>query len=348
MEVTISQKVQEHSEQVFNVRLNSEVFKHGKVAQLPALAHGISRMSPTDADLFRDAFQRESICYANSWLYLLRSTRNDEGDFGYKFVGEGTLAGIGYRHHSVYIVRPIGAGRFQMILDLCSRIYESLQCPIILKKIDRALYEQLSATQLFQAHADDLTLFEEEAFPEHILQLEHLYSPLADRDQRSLSLLKKVRRFEKSMKLLPEQDVYWEDLESNAGFQNLFGDNPGKYKSYKQIIREASSFRARDGKYKVCAYYDERHAVHGLYISELFEKGSMGLYCAVSSKSSPGITEWMDYDFFRQLFQEGIHTLYLGGSETEGVDAYIKKLLPIAPSYLMRPMLMHCEGALSV
>ena len=56
----------------------------------------------------------------------------------------------------------------------------------------------------------------------------------------------------------------------------------------------------------------------------------------------------MDYDFFRQLFQEGIHTLYLGGSETEGVDAYIKKLLPIAPLYLMRPMQMHCEGALSV
>ena len=346
MEVTVSQKVQEHSEQVFNVQLNSEVFKHGKVAQLPALAHGLSRLSHTDADLFRDTFQRESICYANSWLYLLRSTRNDQGDFGYKFVGEGTLAGIGYRHHSVYIVHPIGAGRFQVMLDLCTRIYESLHCPIILKKIDKALYEQLSATQLFQTHADDVTLFEEEAFPEHILQLELLSSPMVDRDQRFLSLLKKVRRFEKSMKLMPVQDVYWEDLESNPGFQNLFGPNPDKYNSYKQIIREASSLRASDGKYKVCAYYDEHHTIHGLYVSELLEQGSMGLYCAVSSKSSPGITEWMDYDFFRQLFQEGIHILYLGGSETEGVDAYVKKLLPLAPPYLMRPMRMHCESAL--
>lgn len=296
-------------------------------------------MSPADTEVFRDAFQREALCYANSWLYLLRSTRNGQGELGYKFVGEETLAGIGYRHHCIYFVHPIGAGRFGTTLDVCTRSYESLQCPIILKKIDKALYEYLSATHLFREHADDLTLFEEEAFPEHILQLETLFSPHFGRCEQSLPLMKKVKRFAKSpMKLQVRADVSWSDLESNPGFPHLFGPNPDKYHSYRQIIREACSPRASESTYKVCAYYDAHHTIHGLYISELLAKGTMGLYCAVSSKSFPGITEWMDYDFFQQLFLEGIHTLYLGGSETEGVHAYVQKLLPIAPPYLMRPM----------
>ena len=109
-----------------------------------------------------------------------------------------------------------------------------------------------------------------------------------------------------------------------------------KYKSYIQMIREVSS--QPGNTYTTRVYQDEQATVHGLYVSETLAAGTMGLYCAVSSKRAPGITEWMDYDFFHQLYREGVHTLYLGGSETRGVDSYVKKLLPTEPSYLLQPL----------
>lgn len=345
MEIIGSMIMSAPYQQECNASFFPEVLEQKIFAQLTALSSDITRLSPADADVFRDAFQREAICYANSWLYILRSTRDDQGGFGYKFVGKDTVMGIGCRNNTLYLVHPIGAGRFDTTLDLCYRIRKSVTCPIILKKIDQELYERLSSTNLFQEHAEGLTLFEEEAFPEHTLHLEKLHRPDFLMDPRSLPLTRKVKRFEKgSMNLLAKTDV--SSIENYPGFYTLFGPNPVKYRSYLYIIREACSRRSGDGKYKVCVYFDERMTIHGLYISERLGEESMGLYCAVSSRSYPGITEWMDYDFFRQLFHEGIRYLYLGGSETEGVHAYVQKLLPLAPPYLMRPMEMYCNEEL--
>ena len=343
MGVTSSQEVQAIRTQVFDEQLIAEVPEQHIFAQLTALSPDISRLLPADADVFRSAFQREEICYANSWLYLLRSTRNDQGGFGYKFVGNETLMGIGYRNNTLYLVHPMGTGRFTATRDLICELHRRIQSPIILKKIDQELYEYLISTNLFQTYAEGLTLFEEEAFPEHILPLPHLYSPEIGQYRQSSPFIRKVRQFEKSsMKLLAKKDT--SAIESQPGFHSLFGSNPDKYKSYRQIIREANSQRPGDGAYKVCVYYDEDATIHGLYISELLEERCMGLYCAISSKSSRGITEWMDYNFFQQAFHDGIDSLYLGGSETHGVHEYVKKLFPIAPSYLMRPMAMYCHN----
>jgi hypothetical protein len=312
-----------------------ELLDQWMFAQLTACSSEISRLSPTDANVFRNVFQQESLCYANNWLYMLRATRNDLGGLGYKFVGKDTVMGIGYRNNTLYLIHPIGCGSFNTIVDFCQQIRKRVACSIILKKIDRILYERLSSTNLFQGYIGDLTLCEEEAFPENVLLLERLYSPGID--ARSLPLLRKVKRFENgSMHLLAQKDGA--SIEKHPGFHNLFGHSPEKYRSYLQIIREVDAHRANDGRYTVCLYIDEHAAMHGLYISEWLGAESMGLYCAVSSKSSPGITEWMDYDFFQQLFHNGVRYLYLGGSETQGVDAYIQKLLPVAPPYLMRPM----------
>jgi hypothetical protein len=307
--------------------------------QLAKFLPGFSRLSAADISIFSELFQKEELCYANSWLYFLRAARNDQGDFGYKFVSEDMVAGIGYRDHSFYIVHPIGVSRYTRLIDLCMKIYEINPGPIILKKIDQTLYKQIVEVQPFFIDRTNISLFEEEAFPEHILQLERLFAPVPEMKQRLQPFLKKVQRFERQAKLWPVQGVAWKDLRSNPGFQGLFGGSWDKYKSYAHIIKEASSIKD-NGRYKVCSYYDERGIIQGLYVSERFREGISGLYCAVSTKVFPGVTEWMDYDFFQQLFYEGIHTLYLGGSETEGVHRYVQKLLPIMPSYLMRPMLI--------
>ena len=343
MQVITSQEVQVPRTQVFHAQLIAEVPEQRMFAQLTALSPNISRLSPADADVFRSAFQQEEICYANSWLYLLRSTRNSQGGFGYKFVGNETLMGIGYRNNTLYLVHPIGTGRFTATRDLVCKLRSRIQSPIILKKIDQELYGYLSSSNLFQAYTEGSTLFEEEAFPEHILPLPHLYSLDIGLYRQSSPFIRKVRQFEKSsMKLLAKTDT--SDIESHPGFYRLFGSNPDKYKSYLQIIREASSQRPGDGTYKVSVYSDEDATIHGLYIGERLPERRMGLYCAVSSKSSRGITEWMDYDFFQQVFHDGIDALYLGGSETQGVHAYVKKLFPIVPPYLMRPMVMYCHN----
>jgi len=322
--------------------LDLEVLEQYVFTRLSTLESSISRLSPTDADLFRQAFRNEEICYANSWLYILRATRNDLGGLGYKFVGNETLVGIGYRNNTLFLVHPTGTERFQTIINLCPKIYNSLKCPIILKKIDQGLYEQLYSTKLFKEHehTGDLMLLEEEAFPEHLLELEKLYSPSFGLYNQSIPFIRKVKRFEKtSIELVAKAEI--SDIETNAGFHNLLGYNLDKYKSYLQIINEVRSLRSDNSNYKVCTYYDETKTIHGLYIADLLEKHTMGLYCAVSSRSFPGITEWMDYDFFKQVFNEGIGYLYFGGSETIGVDAYVKKLLPNVPRYLMRPMGMY-------
>jgi hypothetical protein len=336
METTAHQTVNAPHHQGRNALLHSKVLEQYLFANISS---AISRLSPRDADLFRNAFQQEELCYANSWFYTLRSTRDSLGEFGYKFVGNETLMGIGYRHNTIYLVHPIGTGRFDTTLDVCLTIRDRLQSPLILKKIDPALYEYLYSTGLFCESTGSLTLLEEEAFPEHILQLEELYSPLIGRYSQSIPFMKKVKRFEKSSKklqALPEIS----GVESNPGFHNLFGPDPDKYRSYLQMIREVCSQGSSSGKYTVCAYYDEHAIIQGLYISEHLKDSHMGLYCAVSAKSFPGLTEWMDYDFFQRLFQLGTRSLYLGGSETRGVHDYVQKLLPAMPPHCMRPMEM--------
>lgn len=319
-----------------------EFLEQSVFSRLSTLENGISRLSPIDADLFRQAWRNEAICYANSWLYILRSTRNDLGGFGYKFVGNETLASLGYRNNTLFLVHPTGAGRFNTIKDLCPKIYHSLKCHIILKKIDEELYNQLYETKMFQVYNGNPNLLEEEAFPEHMLELDKLYNQSVGLYNKSIPFIRKVKRFEKNpIKLVAKAEIPY--VEGNPGFHDLLGYNPDKYHSYLQIINEVRSHGLGNGNYKVCTYYDEREIIHGLYIAELLDEHTMGLYCAVSSRSFPGITEWMDYDFFKQVFNNGIEYLYFGGSETAGVDTYVKKLLPNVPSYLMRPMEMCYE-----
>jgi hypothetical protein len=334
METIAHQMVKASHLQGRNTLLRPETFKQNLFANIPS---AISRIAPGDADMFYNTFQQEELCYANSWLYTLRTTRDDWGQSGYKLLGNEALIRIGCRHNVIYVIHPIGTGRFETTLDLCLAIRDRLHYPLILKKIDPALYECLYATGLFCEAIDSQDYLEEEAFPEHILQLEELYTPHTGRYSQSIPFMKKVKRFARSAKKLQAvPDI--SGVESNPGFHNLFGPDPDKYRSYQQIIREVCSQGSNSGKYIAYAYYDEQATIQGLYISEHLKDGHMGLYCAISAKSCPGLTEWMDYDYFQRLFQQGIRSLYLGGSETRGVHDYVQKLLPATPAYCMRPI----------
>src|SRR5947207_14782099 len=84
MEISTSQEVLTPPPSPFYPLLSVNIAEQCPLAQLPAFSRSISRLSFADASLFRTAFQQEPPCYANSWLYLLRSTRNEQGECGYK------------------------------------------------------------------------------------------------------------------------------------------------------------------------------------------------------------------------------------------------------------------------
>lgn len=329
-------------------------------AQVVVSSNNISRLVPSDAVLFREAFQQEPTYYCNNWLYILRSTRGDYGDYGYKFIDKDVLIGIGYRHHTVYLVHPMGKNRCAATLSLCQQIQQSLGCSIVLKKLDQELHEYLASSELFlrqesapllpvetfPEYQDNAMSLEEEAFPEHTLHLDTLYNRDTGSFMQSGSFMRKVKRFEKNTLTLTSRNDL-RHIETMPGFSTLFASHPEKYHSYLQMIREVNTHNAEDTTYKVRAYYDERATIHGIYIAASLGPGKMGLYCAISSRDFPGITEWMDHDFFRRLYQDQIEDLYLGGSETSGVDTYIKKLFPITPLYRLQPMQLESRDDLS-
>ena len=105
------------------------------------------------------------------------------------------------------------------------------------------------------------------------------------------------------------------------------------------MIEELVHIKDQDKSiYVTGCFLDASKNVHGIYISEKIADQATGLYCALSSLKAPGITEWMDYHFFKYLHESGYKQVYLGGSETSGVHQYVQKLSPMRPLCEMYPL----------
>lgn len=302
---------------------------------------GVCRLTPNDANLFRCAFNCESLLYANSWLYILRGSRNAEGELGYKFYKQGVIVGIGFRNGLFYLTRPIGKRRFEIVLHLCHQLKALTESQIILKKLDGDLYRYLITKDSFYKSTDvnDIGIFEDEAFPEHLVTLSKLFAADLTLNPSAHNLSRQIKRFQKSaITLTPVSNFQRNEIEDilNAMYK-LIGTHQEKYYAYLPIIREVFTKKLDRRRYKICAFY-EGTRMHGLYIAEFLSSETMGLYCALSSRAISGITEWMDVYFLQSVFQDGIKVMLLGGSETKGVDGYVKKLLPETPDCGLYPL----------
>jgi hypothetical protein len=317
------------------------MIQHSTIEKTLSLIEGVSPIMRSDSTLFRIAFEQDVICYGNSWLYILRATRNDLGEPGYKFYKPGILLGMGVRKGRIYLTRPIGERRFENVLELSSRIFNLTGCLVILKQIDQKLAERLLETGQFQNNHSvyEQSIFEDEAFPERLVVLEKLFNTDSSLNPATRNLRKKIKRFQRNgLKL----HAYWNhsraDLQTfQESIFSLSEFDRDKYSAYLPIVKEILSETSDQARYRICAFY-QREKMHGFYIGEFLSKVEMGLYCALSSKAAPGITEWMDTYFLTHAWDEGIRLVYLGGSETEGVDEYVKKLLPEPPSSSTFPL----------
>lgn len=289
---------------------------------------GISKIHFTDESLIRKAFINDFAQYSNSWLYVLRASHCEHGQDGYKFINEDLLAIIGYRNGIFYITPISDKTRGIQLQNLCQQISNITSKKIILKK-----YSQQSYPFIKYKHDQQpakYNLFEDDLFPETILNLSRLFitqqgeiNPLAKK------FIRKVKRFKKlninyeiinDIKKIPLQKI-----------KSFLKRDPKKYASFAAIIKYLY-LHCKDPRYKIMIFL-QNNKVQGLYISEIFSLTEAGLYCAVTAKDKPGITEWMDYYFLKNIFIKGIRTVYIGGSDSKGVETYIAKLLPSKPDY---------------
>ncbi|MBU3978381.1 hypothetical protein KJ980_07265 [Patescibacteria group bacterium] len=288
----------------------------------------ISKLQFTDELLFRKAFQKESLQYARSWLYVLRAAHCKFGKMGYKFISKELLAVIGYRHNIIYITPIFDKTQGIKLQQLCQKILYTTNRQIIIKKFSQQAYPYVKYSQKDQHITEGL--FEDESHPETILKLSKLFTNLeGDINPSAKKFIKQIKRFEKlnmhyeiidSATLIPQQKI-----------KQFLNKDPEKYASYSALIKYLYQQR-KNNRYKLMIFLHNKK-IQGLYVSEIFSSTKAGLYCAVTSKDKPGITEWMDYCFLRQMHHKRIHTIYIGGAETKGIKTYCTKLLPSKPKY---------------
>ena len=298
-----------------------------KLSRLP----NVTPINNGDYSLFQEYFNNENTCHANSWLYMLRATRDDRGNPGYKYFGRGVLIGIGLRNDTIYLTRPMGKKRHDVIVDLCRQLDHPT---IILKRLDSDLYYGLKDTGHF-ADVRNHNILEDDAYPETIVEVEKIITS-DEKSGHADKLRKKARGFEQHFnKLFVKTEVTEKDLNPLLSALLRMADNvPDKYTSYAHMMKDLLQNRKTSKEFNFFVYYMGKE-IHGIDIVEFLDPDSVGLYCAVTSKAFPGITEWIDYDFFGRIFSMGVKRVYLGGSETQGVYQYIRKLSPSFPSYKM-------------
>lgn len=301
---------------------------------------GVSPLDSSDALLFREHFTRDEPCYANSWLYLLRSTRRHFGELGFKFLSEQCLIGLGYRSQVIYVSRIYGTIQRSEVVALCTHLKNLTGFPVVLKKMDGKLRDSLLELPRFHSYeTESLPEFlEDERYPENQICKDTLFLPNFELKSIAENLIKKSRHFQRiKSDLQTGFNVRMEAGDVLKGLSILANGNQNKYSAYDPIIREVFDSQGKHGTYLTGLFMDGQD-IQGLYIGEILSQGIMGLYCALSSRQWNGQTEWMDVRFFEHAFRSGITTILLGGSETRGVDQYVRKLLPTQPPYLMSPL----------
>lgn len=306
------------------------------------LISGISQLRLSDEDMVHRYYDTQDTRYCTSWLYILRATRLDLGELGYKVMRGNSMLLMGYRNDVCYIVNPHGPDIVDTLQNVCREIKESIGCSIILRKVDEHLTKQLLEKNCFEI-TNSLTnpdLLEDDAYPEHEIMLADLFAPDLLLHQNARKFARAVSRLDKH--LAQKQFIQDSSVVSyNQAVQaltDLAGSNSSKFTSYYPMLQAIFANAVPQNRFRL-SVYSEGDKVHGIYISSsLEEPETVGLYCALSSRSLPGITEWMDADFLRTAFRNGAKKVLLGGSETQGVHNYVQKLLVKHPKYRIQTL----------
>jgi len=264
--------------------------------------------------------------YASSWLYALRVCRNELGLPGHSGQIGTTHIGIGIHHGTVSLLAlafsdPLEASQ------ACADIYDELSAdlpdvPILLKRLPPKIALPLLNTEHFVVAQLSDWILEDDSFPE--------LDVLPERLGNARDLARGARRFaNRGIRVAAHNEIV-SATKARSVLKTICGSDHDKFCAYRAIVDEAFQ-HSRPRNYMTWLFEDDRspHKYRGLYVVDDLGAGTGGLYCAVSSRDVGGLTEWMDVNVFRELGARGFDRVLLGGSETSGVFAYTKKLLPI-------------------
>lgn len=301
---------------------------------------GVSRLTYKDEQLFRFAFPKDSVQYARSWLYILRASHDDSGQLGYKFVNNDLIAVIGFRKKVIYITPVMDKTHGVMLKILCKNLVEKTGRQILIKKFNAKSLEQFPQNQTKEGLKN---LLEDDFCPETLLQLNKLFIS----SQGEVNPI--AKRFIRKVKKIENSKMYFEIIEDIKLFpqkktEQFLAKNKEKYVNYLPIINYLYAHK-KDSRYKVMLFIRKKQ-LWGVFIGEIYSLTEMGLYCGVTLKKIPATTEWMDAQFFRKMFYEGIQTVFLGGSERDGIAWYINKLIPYKPSYSVKTIMYAQAGTI--
>ena len=299
---------------------------------------GIIRLVDSHYQDFQSFADQRPPCYANGWLYHLRSARNADGSLGYRYQTDDFLTTLGSRKSFSTCVSPMGQGRLFQTPRLCESIANETGLPVVVKKVDDELYSHLVRQQGF-VPCDDGRFLEDEAYPENRIDLNRLFDEQGKLNRRAKQLGRRVRQFEALQVKLTGVDASTNcQAKMTESLSKLLRNEPAKHKAYSQIWRFVQSKPNWPTCFFLTAFFDSQENIHGMYVAERLGDRTAGLYCAVTSRVYPYATEWMDVVFFRTIWKAGFEQLMLGGSETEGVHHYVQKLLPTQLANPMRPL----------
>lgn len=297
---------------------------------------GITQLQHADEAYFRAIFPKDSLHYSHSWLYVLRASHLADGKLGYKYIAPDLIAIIGYRNGYTYVTPIVDMTKGIKTRQLCQELVTQTGCKIIIKKAPKELYENVSKHDPTDT---EVALFEDDSNSETLLQLQRLFvSADGEINPSAKRFLRKVLAFtEQGKNIEIVDDIASIPLAQFEMFLRM--DHKEKYENYMPLVRYLAEQPREDSryKYKVLVFLLDKK-IRGLYITEVLSLSELGFYCGVTSKDEPGLTEWMDAFFLRKVYLEGIKTVYLGGSEKNGIAHFVKKLLPYRPEYSVKAM----------
>lgn len=290
-----------------------------------------SRFTHADKDLLNSFTQEKKvITYSDSWLYLLKGSRDEYGRLSYKYYDKEIFFTFSFINNSFYIGKVYGINdknflRFINFIEILKEIHVN---PIVLKKTTIEFRKLLNKYYDYKEKVKGIKLFDESS-PEKVLYLPNIF--------RGDKI--KPKRFRLGINRFLNKDVKISsyDFNNNLSYKKsikcleyLSKGSLEKYYSNKAMIDYIYS---NGNESIIFTYFKGQSKIEGLYICEIISKNSVGLYCGLTSTKYGGITEYLDYLLFKKLLNKGYDYVYLGGSETLGVEKYVQKLRPIDTIY---------------
>jgi hypothetical protein len=305
----------------------------------------INSITEKDNKLFQTFFDKaKNNSYADNFYYLCQAVNgNGHKNLGLKFFDSKTLATLGiFNRYSLgggwhfHIVHPLGEFNELEILKLSKSMLEISGNPVYIKKVNDEQRQQLlnigfSSIEEYPWHAQAME--EDDTFPEQIVNIEQALERL---HLAKGDLAEKYKRFitknghDLNFKNLSPENTHDAKLIVNKFFEYLDVKNLhiSKESDYDNIISAPPLGKNGVDYFNQIIYLGQK-PVAWFAVGKNSET-TASLYANITlHQEHTYLSEFLLGYVCKVLYQAGVKTLNLGGSETGGLFQFKEKLQPV-------------------